>query len=80
MAKILGSYKLRAEKHTLVEVSPAGESHIPWSEVLRAELTKRYAFIYLDAHVALIVPLDKIKRRDIVNFIETVEERIEASE
>ena len=80
LAKILGPYKLRTEKHTLVEISPQGENHIPWGEVLRAELTKQYAFIYLDAHVALIAPVRKIKRRDIIKFIEAVEERIESWE
>ncbi len=80
LENLLGPYKLRAEKRTLVEISPQGETHIPWPEILRAELTKKYAFIYVDAHEALIVPVRKIKRKEIVQFIEAVEERIEACE
>lgn len=79
LERILGSYKLRIEKKALVEISPEGESRILWKDVLRLELTKKYAFIYLDAHEALIIPLAKLSHEKIVEFAEMVDQRIEES-
>ncbi|MGH8557926.1 MAG: YcxB family protein [Methylococcales bacterium] len=79
MERILGDYKLRIEKKALVEISPQGESRILWKDILRLELTKKHAFIYLDAHEALIVPLGKISHDKIVEFAELVDQRIEES-
>ncbi|MGH8476724.1 MAG: YcxB family protein [Methylococcales bacterium] len=79
LKRILGTYKLRIEKKALVEISPAGESRILWKDILRLELTKKHAFIYLDAHEALIVPLEKLNREQIVEFAELVDLRIEES-
>lgn len=77
--RILGNYKLRIEKKALVEISPQGESRILWKDILRMELTKKYAFIYLDAHEALIVPLEKLSREQINEFADLVDQRIEES-
>ena len=79
LERILGDYKLRIEKKALVEISPHSESRILWKDILRMELTKKYAFIYLDAHEALIVPLEKISHEKIVEFAELVDQRIEES-
>jgi YcxB-like protein len=79
LQRILGDYKLRIEKKALVEISPQGESRILWKDILRLELTKKYAFIYLDAHEALIVPLEKISHDQIVEFADLVDQRIEES-
>ncbi len=76
---ILGEYKLRIEKKALVEISPQGESRILWDEILRLELTKRYGFIYLDANVALIIPIETISEGKIVEFADLVDQRIEES-
>ncbi len=77
--RILGDYKLRIEKKALVEISPQGESRILWTDILRLELTKKHAFVYLDAHEALIVPLEKISHKKIVEFAELIDQRIEES-
>lgn len=79
LQRILGEYKLKIEKKALVEISPQGESRILWKDILRLELTKKYGFIYLDAHEALIVPLDKMSHDKIVEFADLVDERIEES-
>ncbi|MGR9105863.1 MAG: YcxB family protein [Gammaproteobacteria bacterium] len=79
LQRILGEYKLRIEKKALVEISPEGETRILWKDILRLELTKKYAFIYLDAHEALIIPLAKIDHRQIVEFAELIDQRIEES-
>lgn len=79
LKRILGDYKLRIEKKALVEITPEGETRILWQDILRLELTKKYAFIYLDAHEALIVPLEKIGHAEIVEFAELIDQRIEES-
>lgn len=79
LERILGDYKLRIEKKALVEISPQDETRILWKDILRLEVTKKYAFIYLDAHEALIVPLEKISHDQIVEFTELVDQRIEES-
>jgi hypothetical protein len=79
LKRILGPYKLRVEKKALVEISPQGETRILWKDILRLELTKKYAFIYLDAHEALIVPLEKMSHRDIVEFADLIDQRIDES-
>ncbi|MCI0654358.1 MAG: YcxB family protein [Methylococcaceae bacterium] len=79
LERILGDYKLKIEKKALVEISPQGETRILWKDVLRLEVTKKYAFIYLDAHEALIVPLENLKHDEIVEFTELVDQRIEES-
>ena len=79
LERILGEYKLKIEKKALVEISPQGESRILWKDILRLELTKKHGFLYLDAHEALIVPLDKLSHDAIVEFADVVDERIEES-
>lgn len=79
LERLVGDYKLRIEKKALVEISPQGETRILWKDILRIEVTKQYAFIYLDAHEALIVPLNKIGHKKIVEFTDLVDQRIEES-
>ncbi|MGH8550800.1 MAG: YcxB family protein [Methylococcales bacterium] len=79
LERIVGDYILRIEKKALVEIGPQGETRILWKDILRVEVTKQYAFIYLDAHEALIVPLGKLSHDTIVDFTELVDQRIEES-
>lgn len=75
--KILGSYKLREEARGLVEITPSKETTVDWSEVLRVELTKKHAFIFVDINEALILPKKTVQKGDFDKFIDKVYERIE---
>lgn len=76
-ARILGEYTLRIEPDALVEISQSGESRIKWSDLLRIEATKDYAFIFVAVDSALVIPRTTVKQGDIVAFFKEVEERIE---
>lgn len=76
---VLGRYKLRIEPNALVEVSKAGESRIKWSEILRIEKTKGYAFVFVDVDSALILPLATMKKGDLVEFVKEADQRVEAA-
>jgi hypothetical protein len=76
-ACILGAYKLRSEEDALVEVSREGESRVKWSDILRVEVTRRYAFIFVTLDTALIVPRRTVKSGNLHEFIKEADARIE---
>jgi len=76
-ACILGTYTLRAEPHVLVEVNQKGESRVKWSDVLRVETTKKYAFLFVGIDTALIIPRATVKKGDLHEFIKEADRRIE---
>lgn len=76
-ARILGKYCLRADPDALVEMSPAGESKVPWSDVLRVEWTKKHAFIFVGLDTALIVPRATVSKGNLHEFIKATDERVE---
>lgn len=76
-ADLFGSYRLRAEPQALHEHAPVGRSKIPWDEVLRVELEKDYAFIFVDVNSALIIPKETITSGDLHEFVGKVDEYIE---
>jgi hypothetical protein len=76
-ACVLGRYALRAEKDGLAELGPAGESKMSWGEILRIELTKKYAFIFVSLDTALIVPRATVSKGDLHAFAKEADERIE---
>lgn len=76
-ACILGNYTLRSDKDALVEVSKAGESRVPWGDILRIEMTKRYAFIFVGLDSALIVPRATLKSGNLHEFVKDADARIE---
>lgn len=78
-ARVLGDYTLRIQPKQLVEVSDTGEVRIDWSDVLRLETTKHYAFVYLDVDSALIIPRKGVTKGDIHAFVSEADERIEAA-
>lgn len=73
----IGRYTLRIDRDALVEVNANGESKIAWSEVLRVEVTKKYAFVFITLDSALIIPRVTISRGDLHEFVKTADERIE---
>jgi hypothetical protein len=73
--QLIGKYKLRLEPHALVEIRGTQETRIPWQDVLRIEVTKRYVFIYLDVDMALIIPRKTLKG-DIHKFLQIADKRI----
>lgn len=79
-ARLLGAYTLRIEPRALVEITPSGESRVNWSEVLRVEITKKYAFIFVDHQTALIVPRKTIRKGNLQDFVIEAGQRIEAAE
>jgi hypothetical protein len=76
-AQILGTYTLRVEPKALVEIHANGESKLPWREVLRLEMEKKYAFLFLSEDSALIIPRDTIKQGDLREFVKAAVERID---
>ncbi|CAL1240089.1 YcxB family protein [Candidatus Methylocalor cossyra] len=76
-AQVLGRYTLRSEPEALVEISRAGESRIRWGDILRVEVTKRYAFIFVAIDAALIIPRATVKAGDLHEFVKEVDRLIE---
>lgn len=79
-SRLLGKYTLRIEPKALVEITPNGESRIGWSEVLRVEATKKYAFIFVDHQTALIVPRKTVRKGNLHDFVREADQCIEAAE
>lgn len=78
-AGLAGRYSLRIETDHLVEISPGGESRLPWDSVLRVETTKRYAFIFVSVDSALIVPRSTVSQGNLHQFVQEADARIEAA-
>lgn len=76
-AAAVGRYTLRVERDHLVEVTPKGESRIAWGDVLRVEVTKKYAFVFISLDSALIIPRATISRGDFKEFVLKADERID---
>jgi hypothetical protein len=76
-AGIVGVFKLRAEPDALVELSRQGESRIKWSDVLRIEATKRYAFVFVGLDTALIIPRATVRSGNVHEFLKDTDKRIE---
>ncbi len=76
--RLLGDYTMTIKPKHLVEQSPGGDSTTPWSDVLRIEVTKNHAFIYLDADSALILPRKGVTSGNIAAFVNEMDERIDA--
>lgn len=74
---VLGVYTLRITPSALVEIGRVGESQVKWSDILRIESTKHYAFIFVSLDSALIIPRATIKNGDIHEFVKEVDLRIE---
>lgn len=73
----IGKYKLKADKEALVEVSAQGETKMSWSDVLRVEITKKYAFVFVSIDSALIVPRDTLtKGSNLHEFVKLADEYI----
>jgi hypothetical protein len=76
-SSVLGTYKLRAESKHLVEIGSGGESRIKWSDILRIETTRNYAFIFVTLDSALIVPRKTVKSGNLHEFVKEADQRIE---
>jgi len=74
-AKLLGHYKLRVEPQVLTIIRGKKEESIPWRDILRIEVTKRYIFIYLDIDMAMIIPRKTVKG-DLHKFLQIADKRI----
>ncbi len=75
--RVLGDYTLRIEPKELIEISQSGESRILWSDVLRIEAAKNYAFIFVSLDSALIIPRRGVKKGDLLEFFKEAEQHIE---
>ncbi|MEW6039329.1 MAG: YcxB family protein [Pseudomonadota bacterium] len=79
--RILGRYRLSVAKDALIENKLDGEeSRIPWSEILRIELTDKYAFIFVAIDAALIVPRATANAAKLRDFVRAADERIAAAD
>ena len=79
-AKVMGHYKLRILTHELVEITDSGESRIHWKDVLRVDLDKKYAFIFVSLDSALIIPRATVKKGNLHEFVKQVDKAISAAE
>lgn len=77
LERVLGSYTLKVEDDNLLEIGKAGESRIAWKDVLRIEPAKNYAFIFVSADSAIIVPRKTITQGDLLTFYKDVEAHID---
>ena len=79
-AHLFGGYTLRidpADPKYLFEKSPSGKNKMLWSELIRVEYHKGYVYIYLSLDTALVIPLETVKKGDLKQFAEQVENMIE---
>jgi len=74
-AKLIGHYKLRVEPQVLVVIHGKKEEPIPWRDIIRIDVTKRYVFIILDLDMALIIPRKGIKG-NLDKFLQIANKRI----
>jgi hypothetical protein len=76
-AAMLGTYKLRTTPDALVETTQGGEARMKWADILRVEMTKKYAFIFVSLDSALIIPRTTVKKGDLHEFVKEADQRIE---
>jgi hypothetical protein len=77
---MFGTYTLSIDptdpKH-LLEKSPSGKHKMAWEELVRVEYGKRYVYIYIDLHTALVIPVDAVKKGNLEEFAAQAEKMIE---
>jgi hypothetical protein len=76
-ASVCGATTLRITPEGLVELRGGVQSKMPWRELLRVELTPRYAFIFTDVDSAVIVPRATLTRGDLQAFVQSANSYIE---
>jgi hypothetical protein len=77
-AQIFGHRTLQIEAHDLVVTGSEGVPEgLPWKKVLRIEVEKKYAFIFVTLNSALIIPRETLKSGDLHQFLKEADERIE---
>ncbi|MDD5112504.1 MAG: YcxB family protein [Methylobacter sp.] len=77
---MFGTYTLSidpANPQYLFEKSPSGKHKMAWADLVRVERGRRYIFIYVDLHTALVIPLETMKKGDLKQFANQVETMIE---
>jgi hypothetical protein len=79
-AAVLGQFTLRIEEQELVENGGTGETRTPWADILRIEVTKHYAFIFVSRDSALIVPRATVKSGNLHEFVKAADESISRAE
>lgn len=79
-AAVLGRFTLRIDEADLVEISAAGETRTPWMDVLRIEVTRQYAFVFVSRDAALIIPRATVRSGNLHEFVKVADESIERAE
>lgn len=77
---VLGRCTLRIEKDDLVETRSTGESRTAWGDILRIEVSKQYAFVFVSRDSALIIPRATVKTGNLHEFVKAADERIEKAD
>lgn len=77
---VLGTFKLRIEKGELVETSRRGETRTSWADILRVEVTKKYAFLFVTRDSALIIPRATVRKGNLHEFVKAADECIEKAD
>lgn len=71
---ILGRQILDLDNDGLVIRSESGEEHTNWSAVERIETTPDYAFVYIGAISAHVIPRAKVVEGNFAEFVESVQQ------
>ncbi len=74
---ILGPHTFQTEKKHLLGSFPSGETRIAWKDIARAELQKKYLYLYLDAERALIIPKETISNGSYSEFLVAIDKHLQ---
>jgi hypothetical protein len=73
-----GPKELEITDAALVGHSLHADSTLAWAAVERVAENKRYAFIYISATEAYVIPRAKVKEGDYDSFVEAVKQKLAA--
>jgi hypothetical protein len=79
-ASMFGIYTLTIDPATpqyLLEKSPSGKHKMQWADLLRVEYGKRHVYIYIDMGTALVIPIETVKKGNLMEFAKQAEKLIE---
>ncbi len=80
---MFGMYTLTidpSQANYLLEKSPSGKHKMLWEDLVRVEYSKHYVYIYLSLSTALVIPLETVKKGDILAFAKQAEKMIDRAQ
>lgn len=74
---LCGTHRMQLKESALVEYSPGGRANVEWKKLMRVDEVEDYAFVYIDANTALIIPKNPADKSSA--FINMIKARIDDS-